>query len=186
VIFPYRFDICLKKVKKPACKIIYICKIKCLEVLFMVGLELHPKGLDSKKSAKEVDIIRWVAENISRSKVDVEECPSCFAWTLLCECRSNDSFRYEFITKMWMKLLPTKTQLDESESERLSYDGKITSDLIDRMILIRDKAEEELRETELRELESSRPQSVFEFAKPDNMEEDEEDVSSTIGDTDGE
>jgi hypothetical protein len=87
----------------------------------------------------EVESIRWVADNISRVDVSPHECPSAVAWTLLQACRDNVAFRIEFLTKMWPKLLPNRTHMDDPK-DKSEVDGRPTLELIDRIQGIRDKA----------------------------------------------
>ena len=89
------------------------------------------------RDCSEVDSIRWVANNISRKNVTADDAPSAVSWTLMLECRSSDSFRNEFLTKMWPKLLPSRAQLD-GEDKSVELDGQGTIDLIDRIAKVRD------------------------------------------------
>ena len=89
------------------------------------------------RDCSEVDSIRWVANNISRSGVMPEDCPSAVGWTLMLECRTSNAFRNEFLTKMWPKLLPSRAQLDNADNVSV-MDGQSTVDLIDRIAKVRD------------------------------------------------
>ncbi len=102
-------------------------------------LEPAPFGLAGRK-AGEQEIVRWVARNVDNPVPIPEECPDPFAWTLLRRCREEPEFVGFFIEKLWVKLIPSRSQLDTDGVGE--FDGQPTLDLIKRIEAIRDKAQE--------------------------------------------
>ena len=100
-------------------------------------LEQCPRGLPNTK-ATELEIVRWVARAIDDPHVKPSQCPDPFAWTLLRQCRGDPSFCSSFIEKLWSKLIPSRSQLDQGDTK--AVDGQVTMDLIDRITAMRDKA----------------------------------------------
>lgn len=102
---------------------------------------LHaPEGIGKK--ASEVEIVRWVAENIDYADPNPEECPHPFAWTLLRSCRGDVDFLIFFIKDIWTKLLPSRSQLEQGKSKEI--DGKVTIKMIERIQELSDKAREKV------------------------------------------
>ncbi len=100
-------------------------------------LPLAPPGLAGKKAGEQA-IVRWVSRNIDTADPDPEECPDPFAWTLLRQCRGDATFLSFFIEKLWVKLIPSRSQLDTRTTATL--DGQPTLELIARIQGIRDEA----------------------------------------------
>jgi len=103
-----------------------------------------PKAL-ADKTASEVEIIRWVAQNIDNPKVTVKSCPAPFAWTLLRQCRGNDAFISWFTDKLWSKLIPTRAQFGDEEGV-LSLDGTQTLEVLDKLSAISKAAKASVEE----------------------------------------
>ena len=100
------------------------------------------------RSGSELEVIRWVARNIDARDPDPAECPSPFAWTLLRQCRESPNRTKWFIERLWVKLIPSRSQLDGTEA--VQFDAKPTQDLIARILAARDEA---IRETAMRNKE---------------------------------
>lgn len=108
------------------------------------GLPLAPKEL-AGRTASEPEVVRWVVRNIDNPEADAKDCPDPFAWTLLRECRVNDSFRFMFIRDIWTKVLAAEVRMsDDGGDDRL--DGTPTLELIDRIRLIRNESESRTRD----------------------------------------
>ena len=103
------------------------------------ALPLAPAAL-AGKSCSEPEIIRWVARNIDNPEAGPDDCPDPFAWTLLKQCRSDPEFVTFFIEKLWVKLLPTGANRDRNDTGG-ALDGRVTLDILERIMSIRDKAE---------------------------------------------
>lgn len=82
--------------------------------------------------------MRWVARNIDVHEPDPYECPDPFAWTMLRQCREDPGFVRFFVEKLWAKLIPSRSQLDQVAPKAL--DGQAQLELIDRIEQIRDEA----------------------------------------------
>ena len=100
-------------------------------------LPVYPKGLDGKQ-ASEVDVVRWVARNISNPKPRVKDCPDFFAWTLLLQCRKDPAFIGWFTEKLWAKLIPTRANLGDIAGDG-EIDGAATIGIIGKIMKIREK-----------------------------------------------
>lgn len=94
-------------------------------------LDFAPRGLKGKK-ADEPTVVRWVADNVDVADPDPATCPSPFAWTLLRTCRSNPAFVPFFVEKLWAKLIPARSQLEQTVAK--AQDGKSTIELCDRIL----------------------------------------------------
>lgn len=94
------------------------------------------------KTANEPDIVRWVARNIDNPRVTPADCPDPFAWTLLRQCRDpeNKGMVVFFIERLWAKLLPPRSQLEDPDHEKV-IDGQPMIDMIDRIREISEEAE---------------------------------------------
>lgn len=73
-----------------------------------------------RKKVSEVEVIRWVAENVQNFKVTEKDAPNITAWTLLSLCRKEESFLIDFMRNIWTKLLPRGSFVDDEEQSRLS------------------------------------------------------------------
>lgn len=100
-------------------------------------LLLAPAELGDRR-ASELVIVRWVARNIDVESPDPSECPDPFAWTLLRQCREVPGFVVFFTEKLWAKLIPSRSQLDQVAPK--AFDGQAQLDLISRIEAIRDAA----------------------------------------------
>lgn len=105
-------------------------------------LELAPAFLAGKE-ALEPEVIRWVARNIDNPDANAEDCPDPFAWTLLRQCRANPQFQFFFIEKLWGKLIPSRSQLDDG-GDKDNFDGKPTAELIYKIQTFRKESEVEM------------------------------------------
>ena len=106
-------------------------------------LEPAPRGL-AGKTAPEATVIRWVANNIDNPDVQPEDCPAPVGWTLLRECRQSPAFRMDFLQSTWVKLLPSRAQLEKDDAKPNELDGQKQMDLIDQIREARRKAEKEV------------------------------------------
>jgi len=94
------------------------------------------------KVASEVEIVRWVARNMSIGDPDPYSCPDATAWSLLSHCRSSMLAASEFWKQTYTKLLPSKTQMEAMKKET-ETDGSKATEVIDELIDISKKAVEE-------------------------------------------
>lgn len=95
------------------------------------ALQVAPSAL-SGKTANEPEVVRWVARNIDNPNPDPASCPDPFAWTLLRQCRENPQFVPFFVEKLWSKLIPSRSQLEDGGPSS-SFDGRVTVELIRRL-----------------------------------------------------
>ena len=70
------------------------------------------------------------------------DCPSPIALTLLRLCRNDSGYKAEFITKIWVKLLPARAQIDD-KPDHVENDGFKQVDMIDRIKEMRNVSIEE-------------------------------------------
>lgn len=84
-----------------------------------------------KKYVSEVEVVRWVADNLYRNP-QPKEAPSATAWGVLVTYRGNEQARLAFYANMWSKLLPTKADI-EAELRRRD-DGRELLELEDRLV----------------------------------------------------
>ena len=101
-------------------------------------LPVAPVGLEGCEAA-EPEIVRWVARNIDNPNPSVADCPDPFAWTLLRTVRDDPTYLGFFVEKLWAKLIPSRSQLDNAAPQAM--DGKPTVDLIERIQRMRNEAE---------------------------------------------
>jgi hypothetical protein len=80
----------------------------------------------------EATMVRWVAANIDAFEPDPKTCPAPFAWTLLRQCRDNPEFLDKTFLPMWQKLIPPRSQLENSGPK--VQDGQSVIDLMDRIL----------------------------------------------------
>lgn len=92
-------------------------------------------------AAAEPEIVRWVARQIDNPNPSPTECPDPFAWTLLRLCRADPEFVVWFVDKLWSKLIPSRSQLEQGGPA--SFDGKPTRELIAKIQAMKEKAESE-------------------------------------------
>lgn len=93
-------------------------------------MPLAPPELAGRTS-DEPTIIRWVANNVDANP-DPETCPAPFAWTLLRACRAHPGFLAIFLEKCWVKLIPSKAQLEAGGPK--VQDGRSVIELTDRIL----------------------------------------------------
>lgn len=96
-------------------------------------------AFDGKPDVGEVENITWVADHMRIVDVSPDDCPSLRAWNLLCECRESPKFRADFWKDHYGKTIPSKSTLD-GNVRAPGMDGKLTSDLIDRIQKAHDDA----------------------------------------------
>lgn len=77
-----------------------------------------------KKNITELDIVRWVFENMDVKDVGPKDAPTPGAYSLLKHCRGNAGTQMKFYTDMWSKTIPTKSRLDE-EQKRVDSGGEL-------------------------------------------------------------
>ena len=118
-------------------------------------LELAPASL-ADATATELEVVRWVADNIDNRSVRAADCPSRFAWTLLRQCRDDPEITKWFVEKLWSKLIPSRTQLETTAPKDL--DGKVQIELIERIQAMSDKAK---KKTEKKPEKKAPPPSAF-------------------------
>lgn len=103
-------------------------------------LPLAPAGLTGR-SASEPDVIRWVARAISDARPWqelVEECPDPFAWTLLVQCRQDPTMLRWFTEKLYSKLIPSRSQLEDQG--KVELDGQEQVSMLDRILALSEEA----------------------------------------------
>jgi len=88
-----------------------------------------------KRKASEVDVIRWVAQNIDNPIACAEDCPAPFAWTLLRQCRGDGGFITWFTEKLWSKLIPNKVDMGDDDGGGAD-DGAKTLEVLDKLSVI--------------------------------------------------
>jgi len=82
------------------------------------------------KSAKHLDIVSWVANNLDTPLEEITECPSPAAVSLLKRIRATSALgQMKFFTDMWTKTFPNRTAI-EAEA-RFQDDGRDIIELID-------------------------------------------------------
>ena len=90
----------------------------------------------SKRGCSEIEAIRWCANNIDNVCIDLSSCPSPVALTLYRMCLADSDYKAEFISKIWVKLVPNRASLDDSQKK--SADGTAQIDMISRIQKMRD------------------------------------------------
>jgi hypothetical protein len=92
------------------------------------------------REASEVEIIRWVARYMDIADVTPEMCPDPAAWSLLNACRRNPVFAVEFWRSVYTKIIPSRSQLEGKMGDGL-MDGKVQVEIIDKILVLKQKAE---------------------------------------------
>ena len=78
--------------------------------------------------------VEWVAKQMMVEEPRAEDAPSMEAWSMLCWARRSNQNEAQFWGQIWAKMMPSKQQLEAAE--RLSDDGSLVVELIDRVRLI--------------------------------------------------
>lgn len=91
------------------------------------------------REAGEVEIVRWIARNMDIKGIKPSDCPDPAAWTILNQCRSNAMFRNTFLTTVWVRIIPSKSQLDDN-SDAGKMDGEPQLKTLEKIQQMRDKA----------------------------------------------
>ncbi len=93
-----------------------------------------------EREAGIVDVIMWVAKylEVPEDEVGPQDAPSPEAWGMLLSYRSCQERRDDFWDKIYMKLVPSKAQIETSKSTE-QIDGSNITRTIDRIIKLNKK-----------------------------------------------
>jgi len=80
------------------------------------------KTWEGKPPISEIEMVRWVFDNLAIEDVKPEDAPSAGAWAMLIDCRTSADARSKFMNGLWPKLLP-KGRGDDAE-DPLADDGE--------------------------------------------------------------
>lgn len=107
------------------------------------------------KSCSVVRSIQWVARNLENPKVQMIDAPSAEAWGMLTSYRINPLRKAEFWDSVFVKLIPSRAQLDERPDDHVDGEGIIKT--CERLIRLRDGAIMAARQTHSLEVAGSSP-----------------------------
>ena len=77
--------------------------------------------------------ISWVVENFLVKDIKAEEAPNGVAWSLLTLCKGSLAFAEDFISKSFVKMIPTKP-VEEESGDKDDFDGKLEYDILGRLL----------------------------------------------------
>jgi len=77
--------------------------------------------------------INWIYNNLMIADVKPEDAPSPGAWAHLMYHRSNQAAMTEFFTKVYPRLIPSKSAVEKLQ-DKFHDDGRATFDLLDRLL----------------------------------------------------
>lgn len=97
------------------------------------------EGVDSSAfvgkvfSAKDAPgIVAWVMDRMFVKDVAADDAPNGVAWTLLKMCQRSSSFAEEFVSRVFVKMIPTKPPEEEKSGD--DFDGKVEYDILGRLL----------------------------------------------------
>ena len=97
-------------------------------------------GTFAGKTCTMSEAVKWVLAHlmtkvITNAQVQEmqEECPSAMAWTYLAMCRTDASFRGDFMLKVGTMLLPKKVEEENHGDDESHFDGKAEYDILARL-----------------------------------------------------
>lgn len=98
----------------------------------LTPFDAAPKAVSRKVS--DVEVIRWVADNLGSSDVTAEEAPCARAWNLLAACRNSG----ETMGAFWKAYMGCafKQSVGVEETVAGDFDGKVTVETIDSLLTI--------------------------------------------------
>lgn len=100
------------------------------------------KGVqDKSKAAGHLEVVGWVFENMFNKDVTIETAPSPGAYGLWKMCQDSEKIRADFYTQIWMKLAPSRQELDDQH--RFQDDGREVLPIIGACKLAQEMAERE-------------------------------------------
>ncbi len=82
------------------------------------GGELVSRAHFKSLSATPFDDMMFVKDNWRIKEIKPSDCPSPNAWNYIMEMRNSAEFREEFFTKIFPRIVPSKTQVDDMMSFR--------------------------------------------------------------------
>jgi hypothetical protein len=82
------------------------------------GNELVSREHFKSLSATPFDDMMFVKDNWRIKEIIPADCPSPNAWNYIMEMRNSAEFREEFFTKIFPRIVPSKTQVDDMMSFR--------------------------------------------------------------------
>lgn len=94
-------------------------------------LGLEDEG-DASGTCPIPEAVNWVADSIERSGVTADDAPSATAWMLLKWCKASEANKRDFITGIWAKLIPSKSELENQS--RYRDDGSTQIELAERIL----------------------------------------------------
>lgn len=84
-------------------------------------------------SAKDAPwIVAWVMDRMFVKDVAAEDAPNGVAWTLLKMCQRSSAFAEEFVSRVFVKMIPTKPPEEEKSGD--DFDGKVEYDILGRLL----------------------------------------------------
>ena len=92
------------------------------------------------RDAGIVEVIMWVAKNLEtpESELSPSDAPSSEAWGMLTSYRSSSERRDMFWDRIYMKLVPSKAQLEATKTTG-KMDGSNITNTIDKILSLNDK-----------------------------------------------
>jgi len=94
-----------------------------------------------ERDADVLTVISWVAKNLDvpEAAIRKEDAPSAEAWGMLWSYRRSDVRKDEFWDKVYVKLIPSKSQLDSTT--RHVVDGVQIQEACSRLLRLKEEAE---------------------------------------------
>jgi len=125
------------------------------------------------KPKTELEILRWVFENMEVRGILPKDAPSPGAYALLKHCRNNVQTKTKFYSDMWSRTIPTKSRLDEEQ--RKVDDGDKCIMTLDRIIQLSKEAKGEI---DVKSLLAPKDEETPDDQPPEPEEETESDVEN--------
>jgi hypothetical protein len=89
-----------------------------------------------------LEVINWVAKRLEvpDSALRIQDAPSAEAWGMLMSYRFSPARKFEFWDKVYVKLIPSRAQLDSSGS--VDVGAAKVMETIERLVKIRNEGED--------------------------------------------
>ena len=156
----------LQRSKGQACtlpgKVVSESSLQAAPSVKKVGiLKATAKKADFLKWDGQIDTIsdlNWIYNHLMVSDVTAADAPSPGAWAHLQYHRSNTAAMAEFFTKVYPRLIPSKSAIQKAE-DKAHDDGRTTFDLLDRLLKECSDGSEQVPVLQLGDREHSRLQN---------------------------